>query len=230
MRAYCAELTNIVCMLGWIAFSPWLCLFLSMGGNAYFFPGCVEWIYFCTMDYQVWRQRSKHRPLFLPGIPCANKIVFMEMSLLIPEPLIFEDTRGSAQPKVPHAFGCSHSAWVVTQHPKEPGVGGGRFACLYLKARTHPPILLSWQEYLEILNNLKTSWLMCSVPFHKMSRIPICKTNEQAPIVLISLFSSAEKSAHGNSCFPFIVLSGESEQVYTEGHTEKSCLTFFLSQ
>lgn len=41
---------------------------------------------------------------------------------------------------------------------------------------------------------------MCFVPFNQMSQIPICNTNEQPAIVLISLLFSAERaSAYRNS-------------------------------
>lgn len=149
-----------------------------------------------------------------------------------PELLIFEDTEGPLRVK-------NHMFWLfslaLSHHtpslpcPEKPSE---QCACLHLKGKS-PPSPPSWQEYLEILNNLKISWLICFVPFHKMSRIPICNTNEQPPIVLIPLLFSAERaSAYRNNWafFLFIALSGESETSLGWKTHGKSRLTFLLSE
>lgn len=91
----------------------------------------------------------------------------MEMSLLILEILILEDTGGLLTVKCHMLL---FSSIVSDNTPPFPYLKelGEQSACLYLKVKkpsTPTPILFSWQEYLEILNNLKNqlTYVFCTL-------------------------------------------------------------------
>lgn len=155
-------------------------------------PGSIERLSLDHVISDTQRQQNVE-PITPPWNPFGRKINFNRNKCIISQTVDIWGYRGPASVKCHVLWLFSFAGSHHTPSLPCPGEPSEQCACLHLKGKSHPPIF-SWQEYLEILNNLKISWLICFVPFHKMSRIPICNTNEQPPIVLIPLLFSAERA------------------------------------